>query len=335
MDRARTLPETRSDAPGDWEGRIARGFRLARISWHVLARDRRLLALPLLATLGALCALAVTATLARGLHTGPEAVRVIAPVWLAAYLISFVTIFCNVALVHVIARRWHDEPAGVADGIAAAARRIAAIAGWSVLTTTVGLALRLLERATLGLGGLVAGVAWSVASFFVVPAIVVEGRGPVRALRRSVTVARGARAEGLGGATPIGLATLMVLLPVGGLLFMGCALYVTGLMALGLLAMAGAGVAAVVVWAVSIALTQVFTLAVFQHATGGPCFDGFPAADLERPREETALRLLRRLRARPQDIGEGVIRWTVTNRTNQNRTPSALLSMNLLDNNLR
>ena len=51
-------------------------------------------------------------------------------------------------------------------------------------------------------------------------------------------------------------------------------------------------------WVVSIALTQVFTLAVFQHATGGACFAGFPAADLERPRDETGLRLLRRLRTR-------------------------------------
>jgi hypothetical protein len=62
--------------------------------------------------------------------------------------------------------------------------------------------------------------------------------------------------------------------------------------------MAGAGVAFGVVWIVSSALTQVFTLAVFQHATGGPCFDGFPAADLERPRAGGGLRAPRRLRVR-------------------------------------
>jgi hypothetical protein len=90
----------------------------------------------------------------------------------------------------------------------------------------------------------------------------------------------------------------MVALPVLGLLFMGCLLYVTGLIAVGMLAMAGAGAAFVVVWIVSNALTQIFTLAVFQHATGGPCFDGFPAADLERPRDGGDLRSLRRLRVR-------------------------------------
>lgn len=298
MNPTRNPPETLIDPEIGWEGRIARGFRLARVSWEVLVADRRLLVLPLLAALCALAALLATAALARRLHTGPEAVRVIAPVWLMAYLVSFATIFFNVALVHVVARRWQGEDAGMAAGIAAATRRIGAIAGWSVLTTTVGLALRLLERATFGLSRLVAGVAWSITSFFVVPALVVERHGPMRALRRSANVVRSSWAEGLSGATPIGLATLMVLLPVGGLLFIGFALYVTGLVALGLLAMAGAGAALIGVWIVSVALTQVFTLAVFQHATGGPCFDGFPAADLERPREGGRLRRTRQADSR-------------------------------------
>ena len=300
MDPTQTPPETLIDGPRGWEGRIARGFRLARVSWEVLSGERRLLVLPLLAALCALAAVVATATLARRLHTGSDAVRVIAPVWIAAYLVSFATIFCNVALVHVVARRWHGERVGIAGGLVAAGRRVGAIAGWSVLTTTVGLALQLIERLTLGISQLVvcivADVAWSVASCFVVPALVLERRGPVRALRRSGAVVRDCWAEGLGGATPIGLATLMVMLPLFGLMFIGSVFYLTGLTALGLLAMAGAATAAAFVWIVSVALTQVFTLAVFQHATGGPCFDGFPAADLERPRDRRALRVPRRLR---------------------------------------
>ena len=299
MDPAQTPSETAIASPAGWEGRIARRFRLARLSWGVLADDRRLLALPLMSALCALAALVATATLARRLHAGPDALRVIAPVWLAAYLVSFVTIFFNVALVHVVARRWHGEPAGIGDGLAAAGRRLGAVAGWSVLTTTVGLLLRLLERVTLGVSqvvlGIVAGVAWSVASFLVVPALVVERAGPVRALRRSAAIVRGRWTEGLGGVTPIALATLMVMLPVLGLLGIGAVLCVTGLVALGLLAMAGAAVAAVFVWIVSVALTQVFTLAVFQHETGGPCLGAFPAGDLDRPRDGRSLRVLRRL----------------------------------------
>ncbi len=295
-----TSDEQRASAPdrGGWEGRIARGFRLARVALDVLASDRRLLVLPMASALCALLALVATATLARRLHGGPDALQVIAPVWIAAYAVSFITIFFNVALVHVVARRWHGEPAQLADGVGAAGSRVVAIAGWAILTTTVGLLLQLLERLTLGISRVVADVAWSIASFFVVPVLVVERRGSVGALRRSSHVVRERWGEGLAGVTPIALATLMVLLPLFGLVFIGAILYVTGLTAPGVLAMTGGLVAIVAVWIVSGAVTQVFTLAVFQHATGGPYFEGFPAADLERPRDGKPSRWLRRLRVR-------------------------------------
>ena len=319
MDTSATAPAPMDDDPapappgdtprGAWEGRTARGFRLARVSWEVLCSERCLLALPLLAALCSLLALVVTAMLARRVHVGADAVQVVAPVWTAAYAISFVTVFFNVALVHVVAARWRGEPATMADGLGAARRRVAAIAGWAVLTTTVGIVLRLVERLTLGVSqlvlGLFAGVAWTLASFFVVPVLVLERRGPVRALRRSAGIVRERWAEGLGGATPIFVATLLVLLPVLGLMFIGAILFAMGLTAPGLLAMTVAGAAGICVWVVSVALSQVFTLAVFQHATGGACFDGFPPADLERPRDTrspggsqgTGGRALRRLRS--------------------------------------
>ena len=286
MDPSATLPRPpRDDVRQDgWEGRIARGFRLARVSWEVLASDRRLLLLPLLGTLGALIAVVLVASVARGVHAGPETLRVVAPVWVAAFAVSFVTIFCNVALVHVVSRRWHGEHAGLRAGLRVARGRAGAIAGWAAFATTAGILLRLVERVTFGLSRIAFDVAWSVASFFVVPVLVLERRGPARSLRRSAEIVRRRWAEGLGGATPIALATVMVLLPVAGLLAIGLVLYITGLTIPGLLAMAGAGAAGVVVWIVSVALTQVFTLAVYQHATDGPCFDGFPAEDLERPR---------------------------------------------------
>jgi len=284
--------------PAGWEGRLARGFRLARVSWEVLSSDRRLLLLPLMAALCSLLAILATAVLARRLHVGSDAVQVVAPVWTAAYVVSFVTIFFNVALVHVVVRRWRGEPARLVDGLGAAGARAFAIAGWAVLTTTVGLVLQLIERLTLGISqiviGIVADVAWTIASFFVVPVLALERGGPVRSLRRSTSIIRERWAEGLGGATPIALATMMVLLPVLGLMFIGAVLFAMGLTAPGLLAMVVAGAAGILVWMVSVALSQVFTLAVFQHATDGPCFEGFPPADLERPRDGKPLRALRR-----------------------------------------
>jgi hypothetical protein len=266
------------------------------VALEVVTSDRRLLLLPALATLCSLLALAATAFLADRLHGSADAVRVIAPVWSAAYAISFVTIFFNVALVHVVAARWGGETASLRDGLVAARRRLRCIAGWAVLTTTVGLLLQLVERVTLGISqlviGLVADVAWSVASFFVVPVLVVEQRGPVRSLRRSASVVRSRWVEGLAGVTPIAIATAMLMIPLAGLVLIGFVLFVLGLTIPGLLAIVAGLVGALAVSVISGALTQVFTLAVYQHATGGLQFDGFPTADLERPRDANPLRLL-------------------------------------------
>jgi hypothetical protein len=251
---------------------------------EVLGADGRLLLLPVTSAIFVLFALLATATVATELRGQPGAVAVVL-VWMATYAISFITIFFNVALVHVVVRRWQGEPARGIDGVRAALRRVGVIAGWAILTTTVGLVLRLVERLTLGISRMVLGIAWSVASFFVVPVLAVERRRPVRALRRSGAIVRERWAEGIGGITPIALATIMVVLPLVGLIFIGLVLYVTGLPVPGLLAMTIGASSIVAVWIVSGAVTQVFTLAVFQHATGGPFYEGFPAADLERPRE--------------------------------------------------
>ncbi|MDX6719539.1 MAG: hypothetical protein QOJ63_1793 [Solirubrobacteraceae bacterium] len=214
------------------EGRIARGFRLARVSCEVLTSDPRLLLLPLLSALCAVVALAATAALGRRIHGGPDAVQFVARVWVAAYAVSFVTIFFNVALVDVVARRWRGERAGLADGLATARGRPGAIAGWAVLTTTVGLVLRLVERLTFGISQIVlrvvVDVVWSVASFLIVPVLAIERRGPVRALRRSAGIGGMRWAEGLGGATSIALATLVVMAPVVGLMLIGVVLYAPG-----------------------------------------------------------------------------------------------------------
>ena len=101
--------------------------------------------------------------------------------------------------------------------------------------------------------------------------------------------------------TPIAVATVMLMIPLPGSIFIGFVLFVLGLTIPGLLAMVAGAVAGVAVSVVSGALTQVFTLAVYQHATGGASFDGFPTADLERPRDGKPLRLLHAAPAQPAE----------------------------------
>jgi len=60
-------------------------------------------------------------------------------------------------------------------------RALPQIAGWALLSATVGLILRVIEDRSEKIGRIVAGllgVAWTVASFMVVPVLVAERKGP-------------------------------------------------------------------------------------------------------------------------------------------------------------
>ncbi|OBB97507.1 DUF6159 family protein [Mycobacterium sp. 852002-40037_SCH5390672] len=267
-------------------GRIRRGWALAGQSWNVLKKDRSLVLFPVLSTLFAvLAAIAIWAPtlLVRGVFGGHQ-VDSHDPVYYiaglaTAYVSTFIAIFFNVALAACAARSMRGENTRVAEGIHAAARRIVPILGWTVVATTVGLVLKALEERLPTLGRLVAdlvGVAWAVATFFVIPVIALEGTGPFRSLRRSVDTIKVRWGESAAGAASIGVVTflLTLVIVVGGVVG-GIALIAARLAPLGLALLAATFAFAVVVSFISTALSQIFRVAVYQYAVTGETVGGF------------------------------------------------------------
>lgn len=253
--------------------RIRRGWALSAQSWRVLARDRSLVAFPVLSSLAALlAAVAIWAPtlLTRGVLQGHPAdssdpVYYIAGV-LTAYVSTFIAIFFNVALAACAARSMRGEDTRVAEGVAAAARRIGPIVGWSFVAATVGLVLKAVEERLPTVGKVVAdlaGAAWAVATFFVIPVIALEGTGPVRSLRRSVHTIKARWGESAAGTATIGLVTFLVtfVLVLAGMAG-AVALIVNDLAPLGLAVFALVFLIAVAMTFVSSALSQIFRVAV-------------------------------------------------------------------------
>jgi hypothetical protein len=149
----------------------------------------------------------------------------------------------------------------------------------------VGVALRALEQLPVGgLAGRVAewvgGVAWSLASFFVVPVLALEDVGVPGALRRSVGTIRSRWGESVTGVAVIGGAFGLAVLAAFAAAGAGVALGVNGFApgyALAALALA----VAVALMVVQEAVGMVFRLAVFRHATGESATGPFAAADLD------------------------------------------------------
>jgi hypothetical protein len=270
-------------------GRISKGFRTLGTSWDLLKRRPVLLVLPAISA--AAVTIAAYAIFVPVLYLDhdllPGKLAVVAAGAAVALPFTLITTFCNVGFVTMVQAHFAGEEPSVRDGLLEARRRLRTIVLWSLLATLVGGVLRSVEEIP-GVGALagkivalVGGVAWSLATYFIVPVIVVEETGVRQGIRRSATVFRKRWGETLTGGITLGAAFGILMIP-------GCFLLGGGLIALETGGSAVTGmilIAIAVLWvapmlAVSSALTEMFQLVLYREATGGALPAGFNRADV-------------------------------------------------------
>lgn len=212
--------------------RMATGWELAKQSVHVLKLDKELLLFPLISGLACLLVMASFALplWQSGIldHSEAELQQLqsnpLTYVILFAYyfLNYFVIIFFNSALVACAIVRLKGGDPNVPYGFSVAMSRLPQIALWALLAATVGLILKTIESRSEKVGQIVAailGMAWSVTTFFVVPVLVVEKQGPLKAISRSVEMMRRTWGESLTANFGVGLlsmlASLIAVVPIG------------------------------------------------------------------------------------------------------------------------
>jgi hypothetical protein len=222
-------------------GRLSRGWAMARESFAVLKRHPRLAILPMISgvvlwlVVGLIILSMVPVVVsgkadALGSDTAGQ-VAFYAALFVALYVLTVVVVFFNVALIACCLRVHAGEEPSIGAGISAAFGRLPQILGWALVSATVGVALNVLENAlknNLGiLGSLIGGLfefAWAVVSNFVLPVLVVEGLGPIAALRRSSEILRSKWGESLAGEARFGLIGILFFLQALLLFFIGLAL---------------------------------------------------------------------------------------------------------------
>jgi hypothetical protein len=266
-------------------GNLVRGWALVGASWRVLQADKEMAVYPILSgicTLFALAALVLPAALllrtTRGavdIHTAtsnPESMALL----FAFYLVTaFVTLFFNTALVGAALERLRGGNPTLSTGFGVAMQHLPAIFVYALITATVGLVLRSVERRAGFIGALVAslfGAAWGIVTFLVVPVMVVEGQGPFAAIKRSTGLLKQTWGEQLGG--QFGMSGIFFLLAIPGALLaaLGIVSGVPVFMAVGV------GLAAVywvVLAVIGSALSQIFRAAVYLYAAQGTVPAGF------------------------------------------------------------
>lgn len=284
-------------------GRIGRGWRLAKDSWRVLRSDRSLALFPVVGFLGAAVSLVIL--LAPGVVVGAviDAWWPVVPFALVAlYASTFATIYAGVGLAAAAAQVMDGGQVTVRDGLAAARERRGVIARWALVQATVGLLLNLLRTAlesgntaTRIVGDILAGLigaAWSVATFFVVPLLAFERIGPGDALKRSIALVKERWGEGVVGSASIGGVVFLVgVLPAAALIVLGV-LVAGSVPAAGVVLVVVGALVLLVASVVGNALSAIFRVALYRFASGQGSAPGFSDTDLDaafRPRRRGRL----------------------------------------------
>jgi len=193
--------------------KLSNSWELVKESAKVLQADKELLIFPIVSAIGTIIVSATfviplfLANMFDSFFAGKAQILGLIMLflfYLAQYLVIF---FANTALVGAAMIRLRGGDPTLSDGFRIAFSHFWAIFGYALISATVGMALKAIERRSNSLGRLIVslvGVAWNIATFLVVPVLAVEDVGPIEAIKRSVSLLKKTWGEQLIGNLGLG-----------------------------------------------------------------------------------------------------------------------------------
>ena len=274
--------------------KFSNSWELVKASAQVLKADKELLVFPLISAMALILVVATfvipTAVLNPALLESLDGESTSPVAWVLALLFYFVQysiiLYFNSALVGAAMIRLDGGDPTVSDGIRIANSRLGTILGYALIAATVGVILRALRERSGLIGNIVAGLfglAWSLATYLIVPVLVVRGGSPIEAVKESASVLKKTWGEQIVGNFGLGMVFLLVYLAIG----------ITGAAAIAAAGIAGMPPVAIALAIITVmcfmlaalaqsALSGIYTAALYRFATVGEIGQGFSPRLLEQ-----------------------------------------------------
>ncbi len=210
----------------------------------------------------------------------------------AAYLATLITQIFMGGLVKCTDEELQGRDSGFGAGLRASFSRLGALMGWAGIQTAVGWLLSAVRGDASNNNAIVAilrlvlssllAVAWSIITFFVLPLIILRGKGPLQAIKESVQLIRKTWGMQIAGNVRIGgLIALVAVLP--GILFavVGGFIAASGTPAAGI-PLAAIGVIVIIAAQVLIsAMRAIFSVAMLHYVESGEGYGPFGQQELQ------------------------------------------------------
>lgn len=274
--------------------RWGRSWELVKASWAILRSDKELIIFPIISAVGCFLVsitffipMLLSGAFDKVGRNGSSGIGLGQLIILFVfYFVTYtVIIFCSSALVGAAMIRLDGGNPSLSDGFNIAKSRLPQILGYALISATVGLILQLLSNAARNnrniVGAIVGqiiigliGAAWSIATFLAIPVLVVEGVGPIEAVKRSTALLKKTWGEQLMGDFSIGGIFGLMILGVIVLAGILCALFIHA-PALLILVIVVAVVVVVGLSIISSALSAIFRAALYRYAHDNKTTDFF------------------------------------------------------------
>lgn len=218
-------------------GRIRASWLLFKESWRFLAADKELLLIPVAALVLNLCLLGIvigstvllTQNSENPLFTGDTLHTLDYVVLFMVYVVgAFTLALSQAAITHTVYTRLHNGNARLGESISVALSHAGTLFVWALITSTVGVILRMIAERSQLIGKIVAalmGAAWAIATFFVIPAIVIDKKGAVESIPFSITTFKRTWGETIVSNITLGLffflAYMLAIISVVGMIILG------------------------------------------------------------------------------------------------------------------
>ena len=184
---------------------FSRSWKITKLTFGVIKKDKEILLFPIIASILSvafvlLMILPFILTYIAGEVTG--SVTVGALEWVLLFILylglAFIAAFFAVAVVNTAKKRFEGDDATFWESIGVAFSKIHYIFLWSLVSATVGLVLKIIDRIaekSKGAGKIILqilrsllGLVWSLATIFVIQGIVYHNLSPFAAIKRSIEV---------------------------------------------------------------------------------------------------------------------------------------------------